>query len=141
MAVVFADAGYFIASLNERDGLHARAESVTQQLSPLEIVTTEMVLVEVLNYYSDAGERLRTRASQLVLDLAANPDVEIIPQAGTPFQAAVARYASRRDQTWSLTDCASFIVMEQQNIINALAHDHDFEQAGFNALLRTDQRR
>ena len=78
MAVVFADTGYFIASLDERDGLHTRAEMVTRQLAPLEIVTTQMVLVEVLNYYSDAGGHHRTLAAQMILDLARKPDVEII---------------------------------------------------------------
>ncbi len=139
MAVVFADAGYFIASLNEDDGLHARVEAITRRLAPLEIVTTQMVLVEVLNYYSDAGERFRTLAAQMILDLADNSNVEIIPQTDTQFRAAVERYNSRRDQTWSLTDCASFMVMEEQNITDALAHDRDFEQAGFSALLRVDR--
>ena len=50
-------------------------------------------------------------------------------------------YGSRLDQTWSLTDCASFLVMEQRGITDALAHDRDFEQAGFVALLRADQPR
>ena len=40
------------------------------------------------------------------------------------------------DQHWSLTDCASFIVMEERGISEALAYDRDFEQAGFTALLR-----
>ena len=43
------------------------------------------------------------------------------------------------DQTWSLTDCASFLVMEERNITEALAYDPDFEQAGFTALLREGQ--
>ena len=65
--------------------------------------------------------------------------MEIIPQTDTQFRAAMGRYASRGDQAWSLTDCASFIVMEERDITEALAHDRDFEQAGFVALLRIDQ--
>ena len=136
MAVVFADAGYFIASLDERDELHARAEAVAGQLTPLEIVTTEMVLVEVLNYYSGSGEHQKELAVQMTLNLARNPNVEIIPQTTAQFRAALERYQSRADQTWSLTDCASFMAMEERRITEALAHDHDFEQAGFVALLR-----
>ena len=49
------------------------------------------------------------------------------------------RYASRSDQSWSLTDCASFLVMEERNITDALAYDRDFEQAGFRALLRENR--
>ena len=72
----------------------------------------------------------------MVRNLEARPDVEIVPQTEAQFRAAVERYAGRPDQTWSLTDCASFLVMEQRNITEALAYDRDFEQAGFTALLR-----
>jgi predicted nucleic acid-binding protein len=40
------------------------------------------------------------------------------------------------DKEWSLTDCASFALMRQRGVSEALAHDHHFEQAGFIALLR-----
>ena len=40
------------------------------------------------------------------------------------------------DQRWSLTDCSSFLLMEQRGISEALAYDRDFEQAGFIPLLR-----
>ena len=55
------------------------------------------------------------------------------------FRTALERYASRSDQTWGLTDCLSFLVMEERGITEALAHDRDFEQAGFTALLRDRQ--
>jgi predicted nucleic acid-binding protein len=37
---------------------------------------------------------------------------------------------------WSLVDCASFVVMRQQGIVEALTTDHHFEQAGFVRLLK-----
>jgi len=37
---------------------------------------------------------------------------------------------------WQLTDCISFIVMEDKEITDALTGDHHFEQAGFTALLK-----
>lgn len=69
-------------------------------------------------------------------ELAHHPNVEIVPQTDTQFTGAVHRYAARSDQTWCLTDCASFLVMEERDITEALAYDRDFEQAGFVALLR-----
>jgi predicted nucleic acid-binding protein len=44
--------------------------------------------------------------------------------------------ASRPDKDWSLTDCTSFVVMENENIKEALTADRHFEQAGFTALLK-----
>ena len=136
MNVVFADAGYFIANLDNRDPLHERARTVAAGLGLFSTVTTQMVIAEVLNYVSRGGDYLRSLAVQLVRNLEARPDVEIVPQTEAQFRAAVERYAARPDQTWSLTDCASFLVMEQRNITEALAYDRDFEQAGVTALLR-----
>jgi len=136
---VFADAGYFIANLNDRDPLHERAKTVATDLGLFSTVTTQMVVAEVLNYVSRGGDRLRSLAVEMVRDLEARPDVEIVQQTDAQFRAAVERYAARPDQTWSLTDCASFLVMEDRNITEALAYDRDFEQAGFTALLREGQ--
>lgn len=136
MNVVFADAGYFIANLDDRDPLHRRARDVTAELGLLRIMTTQMVVTEVLNYVSRGGEHLRSLAVQMVRELEENPEVEIVPQTDRQFRAAVERYASRGDQRWSLTDCASFLLMEERGIREVLAYDRDFEQAGFVALLR-----
>jgi predicted nucleic acid-binding protein len=45
-------------------------------------------------------------------------------------------YDSRPDKQWSLTDCISFVVMQDRGIVEALTGDHHFEQAGFTALLK-----
>ncbi len=137
MRVVFADAGYWIALWNPRDPLHEQALAVAGTLEAAAVVTTQTVLIEALNFMARMGEFRRRFAAQMVQTLRDNPDVEIVPQTDAQFQAAVERYARRPDQAWSLTDCASFIVMEERGITDALAHDRDFEQAGFTALLRS----
>ena len=139
MNVVFADAGYLIAGLDGRDPLHERARQVAAGLGSFGIVTTQMVVTEVLNYVSRGGEPLRRLGVQMVRELENNPNIEIVAQTDMQFRAAVERYASRGDQRWSLTDCASFLVMEERGITGALAYDRDFEQAGFVALLRGDE--
>ena len=136
MRTLFADSGHWIALLHPRDQMHERAKVVAAGLESVAIVTTQMVLAEALNHLSGEGERLRNLAVQMVRALQDNPDVEIVPQTDAQFKAAVERYAARSDQKWSLTDCASFLVMAERNISEALAYDRDFEQAGFVALLR-----
>ena len=136
MPTVFADAGYWIALWNPRDALHDRALSVADRLGACAVVTTQMVLTEALDAMAGMGEFRRKVAAQMVQALEDNLDVGIVPQTDAQFRAAIERFASRSDQRWSLTDCASFLVMEERDLTEALAYDRDFEQAGFTALLR-----
>ena len=48
MAALFADSGYWIALIDRRDELHARAPAASARLNEVEIVTTQMALVETL---------------------------------------------------------------------------------------------
>ena len=96
------------------------------------------MLVEVLNYFARHGEVARAKAVQTVLQLLDDPDVEVVEHNTTHFKASVTRYESRLDQSWSLVDCSSFLLMEERGIRDALAYDVDFVQAGFNALLRVE---
>ena len=135
MKTLFADTGYWIALLNPRDNLHERAKQLATQLAPFRIVTTEMVLVEFLTSVSAGGQQLRQRAAETVRSLKIDPNVEVVPQTSNQFEDALDLYASRPDQQWSLTDCASFVLMRQRYLWEALAEDHNFEQAKFAALL------
>ncbi|MDE2787525.1 MAG: PIN domain-containing protein [Chloroflexota bacterium] len=133
---VFADTGYWIAMHNTEDEWHRRAREVAASLVNERIVTSEMVLVEFLNFCSRSGAASRRLAALMVRRLWDAPDIEVIPQDSAQLKAAVQRYADRPDQRWSVTDCASFLIMEERGITDALAHDRDFVQAGFRALLR-----
>ena len=139
MPEVFADTGYWIALLNERDSRDSQARELSAQLSDSTIVTSEMVLTESLNHASRGGSQLRRVAGENVLQWMADPNIEVVPQTSAQFQAALERYLSRLDQSWSVADCASFIVMETGQIQEALAFDRHFVQAGFTALLRSSE--
>lgn len=139
MAAIFADSGYWIALWNPRDTLHPRAMALADSLGMFAVVTTQLVLTETLDAMAGMGEFRRRFAAQMVQALEDNPNVEIVPQTDSQFRAAVERYASRSDQRWGLTDCASFLSMEERGITEALAYDRDFEQAGFVALLREER--
>lgn len=135
---VFADTAYWIALLNPRE-LHERAHSVSAMLQRSRIVTSEFVLTELLNAFAGFGPALRTAAVDLVEALRTDPNVDVVPAASVLFRRAVDRYRARVDKEWSLVDCTSFLIMEERHIENALAHDRHFKQAGFKALLSTNQ--
>lgn len=135
MRQVFADTGYWIAILNPRDQLHLKAISVAQQLSSARILTSEMVLVELLNSFSDYRS-LRQAVARMVQQLRENRNLIVVPQTPEQFEDALHRYRQTVDKSWSLTDCASFQIMEDEHIGAALTHDLHFAQAGFETLLR-----
>lgn len=136
MKAVFADSDYWIALLNPKDELHKKAKSVSSIHHGVRLVTSEMVLVEVLAGMASRGPNLRKAAVRLVEALRGNPNTSIIPQTSMQFQRAFKIYQERDDKDWSLTDCASILVMQEEKISEALAHDKHFEQAGLKALLR-----
>ncbi len=72
----------------------------------------------------------------MVLKLRNDRNVRIVPQTSEQFESALQRYRQAADKSWSLTDCASFQVMEAEEMQAALTHDQHFAQAGFEALLR-----
>jgi predicted nucleic acid-binding protein len=131
---VFADTGYWEAVLNPNDRLHEKARAVSAALGKARIVTTEMVLSELLAALSKLP--VRGLAIAGVDRIRYNPNVEVVPQTSLQFAHAYDLYRSRADKEWSLTDCASFGVMTSRGVSEALAHDQHFEQAGFVALLR-----
>lgn len=136
MRKVFADTGYWIAILNPGDQLYQKARSITNSLMPLNIVTSEMIFTELLNAFSKQGIMLRQATVSLIERSSNNPNIEVVSQTSELFKNALDLYNQRQDQAWSHTDCASFYIMQQKNILEALAYDKHFEQAGFIALLR-----
>ncbi|MGI0486053.1 type II toxin-antitoxin system VapC family toxin [Pantanalinema rosaneae CENA516] len=136
MKTVFADTGYWIALLDPQDTLHQRAVNLSVSLAQAQICTSEMVLTEVLNHFSKRGTFLRQTVVAFIQTVQQSPAIEILPQTSELFSTALTLYSQRPDQAWSLTDCASFCLMQQQKIQEALAYDRHFEQAGLIALLR-----
>jgi predicted nucleic acid-binding protein len=95
-----------------------------------------MVLTELLNDFASRGEDLRRAAVTAVERLQEDPRVLVVPQTSVLFREALLLYTARGDKAWSQTDCASFRIMEDHGLSEALTHDRHFEQAGFKALLR-----
>ena len=136
MTSIFADTSYWIALLSPRDTLHDVALSVSAKFSSARIVTSEMVLLEFLNSFSETDSRSRKAAAWLTEILRATTRVSVIAQTSEQFEAALQRYKRADDKNWSITDCASFQIMERERIRSAFTHDKHFAQAGYEALLR-----
>jgi uncharacterized protein len=96
MRVVFADTGYWEALLNPRDNLHQRAVNTSKALGKIRMVTTEMMLSELLAALSKRS--VRPFAVQSVDSIRQNPNVEVVPQTSLQFDSAYARYRGHADK-------------------------------------------
>lgn len=138
MTPVFADTGFWIALFHRKDSLHLQAIELYQQIQQQKrrIITSEMVLTEVLNFFSKFSPLLRAEIANTIKTIIKHPNICAIPQNSQQFQTALDLYLQRPDKAWSLTDCNSFLLMESMGLREVLAHDHHFSQAGFIPLLK-----
>ena len=97
------------------------------------LFTTEMVLFELANALS--ASEFRAEVIILIDELRTLPNVVIVWASSKLFENAWLLYRERPDKEWSLTDCASFVLMKERGINLAFTSDKHFEQAGFVRLL------
>src|SRR5256885_9481296 len=102
MKQIFADTSYWIGLVNPRDQLHQKVIKITQQLFSVRLLTTEMVLGELLNSFSDGPFR-RTVAG-MVQKLRNDRNVRIVPQTSEQFESALRRNQQATDKSLSPTD-------------------------------------
>jgi len=128
----FADSFFFIALLSDEDRAHDKAVRIIESLS-VPIVTTAWVLVEVADAMS--GPRRRARCISFFASLEKHSRVFIVEASQRHYRKGLELYVSRPDKDWPLTDCISFVIMQEEGISEALTGDGHFVQAGFRALL------
>lgn len=136
MTEVFLDAAYAIALSAPNDQYHEQAEMLAEQLEAegTRLITTRAVVLEIGNTL--AKLRYRSAAIELLDSLEEDAIVEIIPISEELYERAFQFYKERPDKEWGITDCISFIVMQDRGLTDALTTDEHFQQAGFRALLR-----
>ena len=114
------------------------AKGVSRQHASDMLVTTEMILTELANFFSWRGAFLRKSAGDFIQEIRSDPNIEIELQTTSLFQRALSEYIRHIDKEWSLTDCASILVMRSRGLFEVLTNDHHFEQAGFTILLKQE---
>lgn len=135
MATYFADTSFWMAILRRRDQYHGHAIAWNQFViqTNSSILTTEAVLWEWLNGLSDASTR--SVAAEGYRRAHSDAGIEVVPFQPDLIDSAVQLYRTRPDKDWSLTDCLSFVVMEQRHLREALTTDGHFEQAGLKVMM------
>lgn len=132
----FIDTGYILALVNTTDQYHSQAQVAAFTVQP-PFLTTEAVLLEIGN----ALARVRWRALGFATlnDLRTDPDIEVVTVDTGLLGRALTLYGARMDKEWSLTDCISFVVMQERQLTHVLTTDHHFAQARFVNVLLNDR--
>ncbi|AFY81529.1 type II toxin-antitoxin system VapC family toxin [Oscillatoria acuminata] len=131
---LFLDTVFIQAILNPRDQYHSPALQLFPRVkNAREVWITKAIFMEVGNALSTYDRHKVAGFIQKCYETNNISIVNITPQL---FKKGLNLYESRADKTWGLVDCFSFIVMEEQNLIDAVTSDIHFIQAGFRALLR-----
>ena len=129
MKSVFADTLYWVATVKPGDQYQQVAKEAKDQLGNVRLVTTDGCLTEFLAALA-RGSHLRKAAVEMVRAIMSNPNVTVVPQTRDSFLRALRRYAARLDKSYTLTDCMSMDVMQDEGIKEALTNDHHFTQEG-----------
>jgi hypothetical protein len=132
---VFLDTNGWFALLNEDDSLHDVATQSWRDVGRLRrpVVLTDWIIGETGNGLARTSARQRFVES--AIQMIEDSRVRVIPVTATLVERALLLYSDRPDKAWGLVDCASFIVMQDEDITDAFTTDRHFEQAGFNCLL------
>jgi uncharacterized protein len=132
---LFLDTYYVQALLNPRDPHHARALALLPQVRQAgEVTITEAVFAEIGNALSGTP-RLRQLASAFIRRCYIEANIAVVPVDTALLARALELFESHADKEWGLTDCISFVVMRDRNLMNAATGDRHFQQAGFRALM------
>ncbi len=136
MKTVFLDTAFLVALINPNDQLRPQALAALEELDGVELMTTDAVLTEVLNFYAERGVYLRQTALAFIRALMDRDDVNLIYHGKYLFHLALERFHDRQDKGYSLTDCMSMVVMENHGVQFVATSDKHFRQAGFTLVMR-----
>ncbi len=136
MTKVFVDTAAWIALINLDDDLNQQANKVKIKLQQdnCSLVTSDFVFLEVADALT--APTIRRRTINFINRLKNLSGLEVVSINQSLLDAGWQLYSQRLDKDWGLTDCISFVIMQQLQISLAFTSDKHFEQAGFTRLLK-----
>jgi uncharacterized protein len=138
MPGTFVDTSGWGHLVDPTQAFHSQAAALYRQARQQgsRLVTTNYILTELVALLTSPVRVPRANVIEFISGLKSSPYVNIIHVDAQLDSQAWDLLVERPDKEWSLVDCASFVVMRQAGIVEALTTDHHFEQAGFVRLLK-----
>jgi uncharacterized protein len=134
MSPIFIDTSFITALCASQERWHADAQACWASVvgQRRRFVTTTFVLDEVVTFLNTRGHHaLAVETGQQILE---SPAFGLIHVEDGLLSRGWDYFVRHSDKRYSLTDCISFVVMQERSVASALAFDHHFVQAGFQVL-------
>ena len=126
--MIFVDASYIIALIVEKDQWHDDAVRLLEKLKSEDKIITEPMIIESLNLIgSSHGGKVGVMTFKYIKDNFT------IFRSDTLLDESL-RYYLKFDGTLSLADCTAIHTMKENNIIEILSFDSDFDKV--NGIIR-----
>jgi uncharacterized protein len=130
--MILVDTGAWYALADPQERHHGHAVAQFGRLTKGEhgrMVTSDYILDETYTLL-----RMRLGIEPVVrlrglLDQSSS--IQLLRVSDDDFERSVDLMIAHEDKRWSLTDCASFVLMQQLEIQDAFTFDHNFAEAGF----------
>ncbi len=134
MNYLFLDTSYIVALELSDDQNHLVTLEHWRGLdkSSLCLVTSSYVFDKVVTFLSSRG--FRSKANEVEKRLLGSKSIKFIQVDEDLFWEGWEYFQKYQDKSYSLTDCLSFVIMNQLKINLALTYDQHFVQAGFGRL-------
>jgi hypothetical protein len=129
---LLADTSALLALFLREDRNHEAAAEFVRGHPGARLVMTELILAEVVTLLR--GRAGAERAVAAARDLLRSRRYELLFSDSEIVTGALVRMARFADKRLSLTDCASFEVMERLGIDAAFTFDRDFRDCGYRML-------
>lgn len=132
---IFIDTSGFYALVSSCDKSHQAVQKIIAEAlrKGRFFLTTEYVLVETITLIK--ARNLTHLLPEFFQIVENERNCQIIWSDPEQFSLTRDYLLKCDDQSWSFTDCHSFLLMKQLKLREALTKDRHFEQAGFKVLL------
>jgi predicted nucleic acid-binding protein len=138
MSKIFVDTSGWGNLVDVQQQFHHETKLIyqTAKQNSSRLVTTNYVITELVALLTSPLKISRNKSIGFIESIKTSSLVEIIHIDESLDSKAWNLLINRIDKNWSLVDCSSFVIMQENNISEALTTDHHFEQAGFVRLLK-----
>jgi predicted nucleic acid-binding protein len=129
---IFFDTSAVYALINIKDPDHKKVENVLKGFKGKLFVTNYVFDESITLIKARLGFDKAVSMGNILLK---SPQIEKIWITPSDEKGAWEFFLSRKDKSYSFTDCTSFIVMKRLKINKCLALDEHFKQEGFEGVL------